>query len=155
MKSKSSWKRDDILSILPHRPPFLFVDRVRKLVPDKNIIAERDIQAHEPYFTGHFPGKPIMPGVLVTDALAQTCGLLWGLSKKLHDESPDKEPEIFFLAAANMKFIAPAYPGECLTMKGYSEKSYGNLFTYSAEAAAGKKLIAKGTLTLAMVDDEL
>lgn len=141
---------EDILAILPHRPPFLFVDRVIKLVPDKTIIAERNLRPDEPHFAGHFPGTPIMPGVLVTDALAQTSGLLWGLSKKSGTEEPEVEPEIFFLAAANMKFIHPAYPGDTLRMCASPEKTFGALHSYTVEATAGRNLIAKGSLTLAM-----
>src|SRR5271157_4313911 len=104
MTGATNFTMEDILSILPHRPPFLFVDRVIKLIPDKEIAAERLLRDDEPFFTGHFPQKHIMPGVLVTDALAQTSGLLWGLSKKALGAVLAKEPEIFFLASANMKF---------------------------------------------------
>lgn len=82
MPEKNVFTIEDIRAILPHRPPFLFVDKVTNLIPDKSIIAERKISPNEFFFKGHFPQKPIMPGVLITDALAQTSGLLWGLSKK-------------------------------------------------------------------------
>ena len=93
MSGATNFTMEDILAILPHRPPFLFVDRVIKLVPDREIVAERAIRSDEPFFAGHFPGKPVMPGVLVTDALAQTSGLLWGLSKKVKGDAPEKEPQ--------------------------------------------------------------
>jgi 3-hydroxyacyl-[acyl-carrier-protein] dehydratase len=144
---------DEILAILPHRPPFLFVDRVIKLVPDKEIAAERMVRDDEPFFTGHFPQKHIMPGVLVTDALAQTSGLLWGLSKKATGAVLAKEPQIFFLASMNMKFINPSFPGETLTLRAWFERSFGSLFSYSVEAQVKRKLVAKGNLTLAMMDD--
>jgi 3-hydroxyacyl-[acyl-carrier-protein] dehydratase len=144
---------DVILSILPHRPPFLFVDRVIKLVVDKEITAERLIRDEEPFFTGHFPQKHIMPGVLVTDALAQTCGLLWGLSKKVSGAVLAKEPEIFFLASSTMKFVNPSFPGETLTLCAWFERSFGSLFSYSVEAFVKRKVVAKGNLTLAMMDD--
>jgi 3-hydroxyacyl-[acyl-carrier-protein] dehydratase len=164
MTLRQEYGQDDIRSILPHRPPFLFVDRVIKLVPDKEIIAERTIRDDEPYFAGHFPGKPIMPGVLVTDALAQASGLLWGLSKKvakaaLAGEPPfvkDFEPpQIFFLAASTMKFVNPSFPGETLALRAWSEKSFGSLFNYAVEATVGRKVVAKGNLTLAMMDGKL
>jgi 3-hydroxyacyl-[acyl-carrier-protein] dehydratase len=162
MKIKQEYGLDDIQAILPHRPPFLFVDRVIKLAPDKEIIAERTIRDDEPYFAGHFPQKHIMPGVLVTDALAQTSGLLWGLSKKAagailaEEPSPVGDvvaPQIFFLASSTMKFNNPSFPGETLTLQAWSERSFGSLFSYSVEATVGRKLVAKGTLTLAMMDD--
>jgi 3-hydroxyacyl-[acyl-carrier-protein] dehydratase len=153
MNAQSAYGMDDILSILPHRPPFLFVDRVLRLTPDKEIVAERLIRDDEPFFTGHFPQKHIMPGVLVTDALAQTSGLLWGLSKKATGAVLAKEPQIFFLAAMSIKFVNPSFPGETLTLLAWFERSFGALFSYSVEALVKRKLVAKGNLTLAMMDD--
>jgi 3-hydroxymyristoyl/3-hydroxydecanoyl-(acyl carrier protein) dehydratase len=148
-----TFTHEDILGILPHRPPFLFVDCVINLIPDKVIHTERTFRDNEPFFAGHFPGKPIVPGVLVTDALAQTCGLLWGLSKKVKDSAPEHEPQLFFLAAANIKFVNPALPGEAIQMTACDGKAFGQLFSYSVEASVGKKTIAKGTLTLAMIKE--
>ena len=126
-----------------------------KLVPDKEIVAERTIRDDEPYFAGHFPQKHIMPGVLVTDALAQTSGLLWGLSKRVAGAPLSEEPEIFFLASSTMKFTSPSFPGETLTLQAWSDRSFGSLFSYSVEATVKRKLVAKGTLTLAMMDGKL
>jgi 3-hydroxyacyl-[acyl-carrier-protein] dehydratase len=152
MSGQTPFTLDDILAILPHRPPFLFVDRVTRLVADREIAAERTIRGDEPYFAGHFPGKPVMPGVLVTDALAQTSGLLWGLSRKVKGDAPEKEPRIFFLASANMKFLSPSFPGETLLLQSRCETSFGALFSYSVEARVGRKTVARGTMALAMMD---
>jgi 3-hydroxyacyl-[acyl-carrier-protein] dehydratase len=155
MNESRTFTIDDILAILPHRPPFLFVDRVTKLVADKSIVAERDISDTEPYFAGHFPRKHIMPGVLVTDALAQTSGLLWGLSKKVPGATLAKEPQIFYLASANIKYVNPAFPGETLELLSTCETSFGTLFSYSVEARVGKKTVARGSMALAMMDGKL
>jgi 3-hydroxymyristoyl/3-hydroxydecanoyl-(acyl carrier protein) dehydratase len=144
----------DILDVLPHRPPFLFVDEVRKLTVDESIVTARRIRPDEPYFEGHFPGRPVMPGVLVTDALAQTSGLLWGLSKKAHGDDGGGKPRMFFLAAANMKYVKPAHPGDELVMTSRAERRYGNLYTYAVEAVCGRRTVVKGTVTLAMMDGE-
>jgi 3-hydroxyacyl-[acyl-carrier-protein] dehydratase len=152
---QTTFGMEDILEILPHRPPFLFVDRVVRLAPDREILAERTIRDDEPFFAGHFPQKHIMPGVLVTDALAQTSGLLWGLSKKAGGASPAKEPRLFYLAQANMKFVSPAFPGDTLKLHSRSETSFGSLFSYAVEASVGRKTVAKGTLALAMIDGKL
>ena len=152
---QTTFGMEDILAILPHRPPFLFVDRVLKLIADREIFAERTIRDDEPFFAGHFPQKHIMPGVLVTDALAQTSGLLWGLSKKVAGASLAKEPQIFYLASANIKFINPSFPGETLELHSRSETSFGTLFSYSVEACVGRKTVAKGTMALAMMDGKL
>jgi 3-hydroxymyristoyl/3-hydroxydecanoyl-(acyl carrier protein) dehydratase len=152
MSEKTVFTIEDIRAILPHRPPFLFVDKVTKLVPDKSIIAERKINPDEFYFKGHFPQKPIMPGVLITDALAQTSGLLWGLSKKKQPDKHSEDPELFFLAAADMKYLSPAIPGDTLRLSASFEQNFGALYRYAVEACVGRKLVAKGFLTLAMVD---
>jgi 3-hydroxyacyl-[acyl-carrier-protein] dehydratase len=149
------FSKEDILSILPHRPPFLFVDKVVKLIPDKMIITERELRPDEPHFAGHFPGKPIMPGVLITDGLAQTSGLLWGLSKKVNTDDKQSIPEIFFLAAANMKYTHPAEPGDTLRMTATKDSSFGAFHSFTVEASAGRNLVAKGTLTLAMRETPL
>ena len=127
------------------------MDKVTKLVPDKLIVAERLIRPDEPFFAGHFPGKAIMPGVLVLDGLAQTCGLLWGFTKQIRGGTASDTPEIFFLAASNMKFVNPAYPGETLEMTARADRNFGNLYTDEVEAMSKRKVIAKGTLTLAMM----
>ena len=151
MTSDLQFGMGDILAILPHRPPFLFVDRIIRIVPDTMIITEKDIRAEEFYFAGHFPQKPIMPGVIVTDALAQTSGLLWGLTKRIKDASSTEEPpEVFYLASVNMKYTHPAYPGDTLRMTAHAERVFGTLHSYQVEACCGRDLIAKGSLTLAM-----
>ena len=155
MKNNQTFEMSDILAILPHRSPFLFVDRVTRFVPEKEIIAERLIKVDEPFFAGHFPGKAIMPGVLITDALAQTSGLLWGFSKKASTGFTEKTPQIFFLAAASMKYVNPSYPGETLQLISNYKNNFGALYTYEVEALVKRKLVAKGTLTLAMVDGVL
>jgi 3-hydroxyacyl-[acyl-carrier-protein] dehydratase len=146
-----SFTLEEILAILPHRPPFLFVDRVTKMVPDELIVTERLIRPDEPFFAGHFPRKAIMPGVLVMDGLAQSCGLLWGFTKRVRGGAGGAAPEMFFLAASNMKFVSPAYPGETLEMTARAERNFGTLYTYEVEAMSKRKTIAKGTLTLAMM----
>ncbi len=153
MKSATtySFTLAEILEILPHRPPFLFVDKVTKLVPGKMIVTERFIRPDEPFFAGHFPQKPVMPGVLVLDGLAQSSGLLWGFTKKIRGGTASDLSEIFFLAGSNIKFVNPAYPGETLEMTARADRDFGILFTYAVEAMSKRKVIAKGSLTLAMM----
>jgi len=153
MHDKPLFNLDDILPILPHRPPFLFVDRVLKLEPHKSILAERVLRPEEPYFAGHFPGRPIMPGVLVAEALAQTSGLLLGLSDRLAAARVPAHPKMFFLAAASIKYAQPAVPGNVLWLQAASDTTFSGLYRFNVEAKVGANLIASGFLTLARVEE--
>ena len=138
-----------IKEILPHRSPFLFVDRIVKLEVGEKIIAEKDLSIDESFFTGHFPGNPIMPGVLISEALAQTSGLLLGLTWKDRGKSLDQKKVNLILATINMKFSHPAKPGDTLRLEASLKKEYGKLFLFEAAAYVVSKQIAKGTLALA------
>lgn len=151
MKTQPPFELEDLLSILPHRPPFLFVDRVTEVEPGKRIVAERVLRPDEPQFAGHFPGRAIMPGVLVTEALAQTSGLLMGLSDRVAGVSLLEPPKMFFLARTNMKYQHPAVPGDRLKLRALADGSFAGLFRFKVEAFAGRDLIASGSLTLALV----
>jgi 3-hydroxyacyl-[acyl-carrier-protein] dehydratase len=144
-----------IEEILPHRSPFLFVDRVMKLEVGDTIIAEKDLSFDESFFTGHFPGRPIMPGVLVSEALAQTSGLLLGLTWKEEGTTLNQEKRDLFLSSVNIKFSVPAKPGETLRLKASFKKQYGKLFFFEVSAYVLSKQIAKGTLILAEEDQQL
>jgi 3-hydroxyacyl-[acyl-carrier-protein] dehydratase len=152
MNEKPLFELEDILPVLPHRPPFLFVDRVMKLDPHKSIVAERLLRAEEPQFAGHFPGRPIMPGVLVAEALAQTSGLLIGLSELRTASRPPDKLKAFFLATTSPKFTHPAVPGDVLVLRATSERQFAGLFRFNVEATVGRSLIATGSLTLALVE---
>lgn len=154
MPKKTVFGLADILQILPHRPPFLFVDRVIKFIPNKMIIAERKIDAQEPWFKGHFPQKAIMPGALVLDALAQTSGLLLGFSKKTAPDTNPAPSRLFYLASSNIKFLTTAYPEETLELIAETNDKFGGLYSYQVEALVGRKVIAKGTLVLAAAEDK-
>ncbi len=138
-----------IKKILPHRAPFLFVDRIVKWIAGEKIIAEKDLLPDEWYFPGHFPGKPIMPGVLVSEALAQSCGLLLGLTGEEGDQSEVLERPFFSLASINIKFHAPAKPGETLRLEAGLKKQFGGMFLFDVSAFVESRRIAAGTLALA------
>jgi 3-hydroxyacyl-[acyl-carrier-protein] dehydratase len=134
----------DLNRLLPHRDPFRFVDRVIRLEPSQAIVAEFDLRPEGPQFAGHFPGNPLMPGVLVAEALAQTSGLLLGLSPATLPAPP---PQLY-LAAVNLKFTQAARPGEILTLYSVAGLKFGSLFQFQVEAKSGSRLVAKGSLTL-------
>ena len=139
-----------ITAILPHRDPFLFVDRIIETIDDHKIVAEKDLSYNDYFFTGHFPGNPIMPGVLVSEALAQTSGLLLGLTLEKEYQTIDYKMNKFSLASVNIKFINPAKPDETLRLKARLKKEYGKFFLFEVAANVVNRRIAEGTLTLAM-----
>jgi 3-hydroxyacyl-[acyl-carrier-protein] dehydratase len=149
MESDPLFSLETIMALLPHRPPFLFVDRVVDLVPHKSIVAERTLRPDEPQFAGHFPGEPIMPGVLVAEALAQASGLLLGLSAMVLPGSTPATPGKGFLTGTNLRFISPARPGDVLILKATLDRSFSRIHQFQVEALAGPNTIARGSLTLA------
>lgn len=137
-----------IEDILPHRPPFLFVDRVCAFQPGKEIVAEKHLNEDEGFFRGHFPGRPIMPGVLVTEALAQTGGLLLGLTLRDSPAAGEPPPADLFLASVDVKFLSPAVPGDTLRLKAALKKRFGPLALFKVRAEVNGRLVAKGTISL-------
>lgn len=138
-----------IARILPHRPPFLFVDRVVRLEPGAAIEAERLLRPEEPHFAGHFPGRPIMPGVLIAEALAQTAGLLLALTAIERGERV--EGDLFYLARADVKWTNPVGPGETLRLEARLDRALGPLVAFRVRAFTRRLDVAAGALTLAKV----
>jgi len=132
-----------IKKILPHRDPFLFVDQVSRFEAGVSITASKKLAPDAEFFRGHFPGRPIMPGVLVAEALAQASGLLIGLTYGARTEFQ------LYLAQVDLKFIQPALPGESLALAATLKKAYGNLFRFNVAATVDSRMIAKGSLMLA------
>ncbi len=139
----------DIQNILPHRDPFLFVDWVKEFFPGERIVAEKKLEPDEWFFKGHFPGKPLMPGVLVSEALAQASGLLLGLTWKEESGQTEAVKPDLFLASTNIKYLNPAMPGEVLQLDAVLKKELGSMFLFDVRADVGEKQVAKGSLALA------
>jgi len=135
MTNKPLFALEDILPVLPHRPPFLFVDRVMLLEPHKLIIAERTLRPDEPQFAGHFPGRAIMPGVLVTEALAQTSGLLLGLSERVTGAAPPESPKCF-PRRQHHEIPASRRTRRHARAAGRERQNFGALFRFNVEATA-------------------
>jgi 3-hydroxyacyl-[acyl-carrier-protein] dehydratase len=122
---------EQIAAILPHRYPFLLVDRVVELVPEQSIVAIKNVTINEPFFEGHFPGHPVMPGVLIVEALAQASGLLIGLSGTM----TDKDDRIFYLAKVdNARFLRPVVPGDQLHLEVQLKRRLRSMGIFTARA---------------------
>jgi len=143
--------KEEIKNLLPHREPFLFVDAVSAFAPKKSITASLELKADLPFFRGHFPNNPIMPGVLVVESLAQTSGLFLALSAR--DESVEnnsfKAGSIFYLASNNIKFVGVAKAGDVLELTSSLTREFAGLYHFSVSATSGRRKIAEGTLVLA------
>lgn len=142
----------EIKDILPHRPPFLFVDRIVEFADGQSIVTEYTLSAQEDFLKGHFPGRPIMPGVLISEALAQTCGLLVGLTIKTTNLYNKKPLPAFALASIDIKFRQAVLPESRLLMQALLQKKFGGIYRFSVNANANLDLVAQGILTLGEIN---
>ena len=139
----------EIMSLLPHAYPFLLVDRIVEVEPGKRIVGIKNVTYNEPFFPGHFPGRPIMPGVLIVEAMAQTAGLL--VFHSLPEE--DRKKTVFFLGMDNVRFRKPVIPGDQLRLELEITKHRQSIWRFKGKALVEGKVVAEGDI-LAMVGDE-
>lgn len=118
-----------LLHLLPHRYPFLLVDRVIEIDGDDSAIGIKNVTFNEPHFTGHFPGKPVMPGVLIVEAMAQTAGAIC-----LNKLGGNSSAIVFFMTIDNAKFRKPVVPGDRLEIHVRKQRQRGGIFRYACEA---------------------
>ena len=138
---------DEIRKILPHREPFLLVDEVLELEENKRIVAVKHVLASEPYFAGHFPGAPVMPGVLIVEAMAQAGALL------LLREVPDRESKLVFFAGIDRaRFRQPVFPGNDLRLELTVLSRRVTIAKMDGKAYVGDKLVAEAQLLAMLVD---
>ena len=147
-KEDTSMDINQIMSIIPHRYPFLLVDRITEIVVGKSIIGIKNVTANEPQFTGHFPSRPIMPGVLIIEAMAQLSAVL--VAKSM-DSTEDKE--VFFMSIDESKFRKVVEPGDCLIMYSSIIQNRGSVWKFKARAEVDGKIASEATFT-AMVKDK-
>jgi len=140
--------RTDIKAILPHRPPFLFVDKIVDYTDGQSIITERYISTQEEFLEGHFPGRPIMPGVLISEALAQTCGILVGLTIKTKGPKGNDILPALALTTIDIKFQQAVLPESRLVMQALLQKQFGGLYRFSVKASVNEVIVAIGILSL-------
>jgi 3-hydroxyacyl-[acyl-carrier-protein] dehydratase len=136
-----------ILHLLPHRYPFLLVDRVIELEPHQRIRALKNVTFNEPFFQGHFPGRPVMPGVLVIEAMAQAGGLLTQLSA---DKDSHKEGQLFYLVKVdNARFNRMVVPGDQLDIEVKVKRLIRNMALYECAARVDDKVVASAEILCA------
>lgn len=136
-----------VLDVLPHRFPFVMIDRVTSIVGDEVLVGVKNVTINEPFFTGHFPGHPVMPGVLQLEAMAQAAGIL------LLRKSSAEGKVAFFMSADKVKFRKPVVPGDQLEITATLEKVRGNkLATASVECKVDEKVVSSASLMFSIVD---
>lgn len=138
---------EKILELLPHRYPFLLVDRVLEVQGTQKIVGLKNVTFNEPFFQGHFPGHPVMPGVLIIEAMAQTGGLL------LMEQIPDRASKVvYFMALDNVKFRKPVVPGDQLRMEVEMLQFHGKVARMKGTALVDGKVAAEAEMLAGVVD---
>ncbi len=132
-----------ILEYLPHRFPFLLVDRVISCEPGKRIVALKNVTINEPFFAGHFPHYPVMPGVLIIEALAQAAAIL---AFQTHGRRPDENSVYYFAGIDHARFKKPVVPGDALTLNAEVKRFTRGIGFFTTEARVGERLVAEAEL---------
>lgn len=133
----------EILKYLPHRYPILLVDRVLELEEGKRILALKNVTINEPFFNGHFPHHPVMPGVLIVEALAQAAAIL---SFKTLGTLPDDRSVYYFVGIDDARFKRPVSPGDQLTLDVVIERNVRGMWKFAAQARVGDALAAEAKI---------
>ena len=136
---------EEIIRLLPHRYPFLFVDRITELEPEKRVVGLKNVTGNEPFFQGHFPGRPVMPGVLIIEAMAQVGGILARVSvpdvlKK------EKEDGIFFMSMDKVEFRRPVVPGDQIVFELEPLRTGSRVWKMRGKATVNGKVVAEAEL---------
>ena len=137
-----------IKELIPHRYPFLLIDGIQTLTPNESAIGIKNVSVNEPFFEGHFPVRPVMPGVLIIESMAQTAGCLMVVS--LGKASEDKL--VYFMTIENARFRKPVVPGDRMVINVQKLRSRGSVFKFSGKAFVGEVLAAEATFSAMIVD---
>ncbi|MFZ5482644.1 MAG: 3-hydroxyacyl-ACP dehydratase FabZ [Pseudomonadota bacterium] len=139
----------EIMRHLPHRYPFLLVDRVLELVPGEHVVAIKNVSMNEPHFPGHFPHHPVMPGVLIIEALAQAAGLL---AFRSADKEVTEKSVIYFVGIDNARFKRPVVPGDQMRMEARITRNMRGIWKFEARATVEGQLVCEAELMCTLRD---
>ncbi|MEQ1662211.1 MAG: 3-hydroxyacyl-ACP dehydratase FabZ [Thiobacillus sp.] len=140
----------EVMQYLPHRYPFLLIDRVTELELGKSITAIKNVTINEPFFPGHFPGTPVMPGVLILEAMAQAAALL---SFKTKQYAPEDIGIVYFAGIDSARFKKPVTPGDQLTLKVEIVREMRGIWKYTGRAEVDGALVAEAELMATLRDN--
>jgi 3-hydroxyacyl-[acyl-carrier-protein] dehydratase len=139
---------NEIMKVLPHRYPFLLVDRIIELEPGKSATGIKNVSINEPFFQGHFPDQPIMPGVLIVEAMAQVAGVM-AFRSGMEGKS------VYFMSIDNVKFRRPVVPGDQVKLEIKALKQRGNVWKFSGTASVEGKPVSEAEFTAMVTDREI
>jgi 3-hydroxyacyl-[acyl-carrier-protein] dehydratase len=138
----------EIMEMIPHRYPFLLIDKVTEIVPDATAVGIKNVTVNEPFFQGHFPNRPIMPGVLIIEALAQTSAIL-----VLETTGTKAGSVVYFMTVDNARFRKPVGPGDRVHLHVQKVRNRGNVWKFKGEARVDGQLMAEATYSAMIVEE--
>lgn len=144
-----SMTTQEIMEILPHRHPFLLIDTVEEVEPGVRAVAKKNVTFNEPFFAGHFPGNPVMPGVLQIEAMAQTAGAIVVAGK---GDFADKKRSVLFMSIDGVKFRKPVKPGDQLRMHVEKIKERRNIFVFKGQSMVDGQVVSEAEFTAMIVE---
>jgi len=144
------WDIEKIKSILPHREPFLFIDEIIEINGTQKVVAAKNVKNNEAFFEGHFPGRPVMPGVLIIEAMAQTSIILYSVCKpKIAKTLP-----YYYLGRTKAEFLSPVFPGDKLILEANNVKIVDEAGVVDALARVDDRVVAKANLVFGIKQNE-
>jgi 3-hydroxyacyl-[acyl-carrier-protein] dehydratase len=138
-----------IMEMIPHRQPFLMIDKVVDVVANQRATGVKNVSINENYFQGHFPARPVMPGVLIIEAMAQTAAVL-----VVHTLGPESEGKlVYFMSVENARFRRPVFPGDRLDVHVTKQRNRGNVWKFEGQAKVGDNVMAEAVFAAMILDD--
>ena len=138
-----------IMEMIPHRHPFLMIDKVIDVVANEQATGIKNVSINEHYFQGHFPSRPVMPGVLLIEAMAQTAAVL-----VVHTLGPKSEGKlVYFMSVDNARFRRPVFPGDVLHVRVTKQRHRGNVWKFEGRAEVGGRLMAEAVFAAMIMND--